>query len=93
MRRRTIPHHRHDPLPDIEIDLHGKSVIESRSLLEDVLNEPRGTRVRIIVGKGNNSEHGPVLPLFVRSFFREHGVVCIEAHVRNGGKGALEVTV
>ena len=77
--------------PEIEIDLHGYTTLESKEVLDELLREQKYSVVRIIVGKGNNSENGPVLPSFVKNYLTEHRVRFSQSKIQNGGEGALEV--
>jgi DNA-nicking Smr family endonuclease len=76
--------------PHEVVDLHGYTTAQTRSVLEDLLHA-RGSHVRLLVGKGKNSEHGAVLPVFVQNFLRERAVRCEQSHPRDGGSGAIEV--
>jgi DNA-nicking Smr family endonuclease len=64
--------------PEYELDLHGLRTAECKEVLEDLCTEPGYTHVRLIVGKGLNSVHGPVLPTFVKSFLREKHITYTE---------------
>ncbi len=76
---------------EIEIDLHGHTTRESKEILDVLLKENKYSIVRIIVGKGNHSAGGAVLPDFVRSYLHSHGVRYNQSKIGNGGEGALEV--
>ena len=60
--------------PDFELDLHGCTTIEAKQLLDEFVEAREHDHVRIIVGKGMNSEHGAVLPSFVHNHLARHGV-------------------
>ncbi len=77
--------------PEVEIDLHGCTTLEARELLDSVVDEKRYSYIRIIVGKGNNSENGPVLPNFVKGYLNARGLPYKPAKMNDGGEGALEV--
>lgn len=77
--------------PDIEIDLHGYTTAETKTILDDLLHERRYKIVRLIVGKGNNSANGPVLPDFVRSYLVSHNIRYNQAKIQHGGAGAIDV--
>lgn len=76
---------------EIEIDLHGHTTAESKEILDTLLKEKKYSIVRIIVGKGNHSVCGAVLPDFVRSYLHSHGIRYNQSKINNGGEGALEV--
>jgi DNA-nicking Smr family endonuclease len=78
--------------PDATLDLHGLTGAEARRALENVLADyVAGAHVRVIVGKGRNSETEPVLPRVVKAYLDEHSIEYHPAHPRDGGEGALEV--
>ena len=77
--------------PDIEIDLHGYTTAETKDVLDSLLRERRHNIVRLIVGKGNNSANGPVLPDFVRTYLTERGIRYNQAKIQHGGAGAMDV--
>ncbi len=77
--------------PDAEIDLHGHTMLEAGEVLGALVREGRYTHVRVITGKGRNSENGPVLPDFVRNFLSDRGIRYNQSKIQDGGEGALEV--
>lgn len=76
---------------EIEIDLHGYTTAESEEILDTLVRDRKYKIVRIIVGKGNRSENGPVLPDFVRNYLYTHGIRYNQSKITDGGSGALEV--
>ena len=74
-----------------EIDLHGHTTSESEDILNSLLKERKYKHVRIIVGKGNNSSNGPVLPNFVKNYLNSHKIKFNQSKIQDGGDGALEV--
>lgn len=81
---------------DAELDLHGYTADEARMEINDFLEEGREKgwhRVRIVVGKGLHSKHGPVLPYRVQACLREHGLEWKPAKLEFGGEGAYEVNL
>ena len=76
---------------EIEIDLHGYTMLEAGNVLDDLFREAKYKHVRIITGKGKNSENGPVLPNFVRNYLNSRGVHYNQSKLQSGGEGALEV--
>lgn len=78
-------------IPDKIIDLHGLTTNESEGILSSLMRGPRGTHVRIIVGKGTRSTYGPVLPDFVKHYLARHDVSFRQSKIQEGGEGALEV--
>lgn len=77
--------------PEIEIDLHGKTMAESKVILDELIEDQEYVYVRVIVGKGAHSANGPVLPHFVRNYLTERNIRYNPAKLRDGGEGALEV--
>ncbi len=82
---------KYEQIPDEEIDLHGYTTSETKDVLDTLLRERQYKIVRLIVGKGNNSANGPVLPDFVRSYLVSHGIRYNQAKLQHGGAGAIDV--
>lgn len=62
-----------------EIDLHGLSMNDCKMILDEVF-EYLGENLhiielRIVVGAGNNSEIGPVLPAYVGNYLKNKGYI------------------
>ena len=76
--------------PQEIIDLHGHTTAEAKIVLDDLIRSNHNY-VRIIVGKGNHSENGPVLRDFVKKYFLSKNVHFNQAKISDGGEGALEV--
>lgn len=72
------------------IDLHGYTTAEAKIVLDDLIKSD-GDYVRIIVGKGNHSESGPVLKDFVKKFLLSRNIHFNQSKIGDGGEGALEV--
>jgi len=77
--------------PDLVLDLHGFTTIESKVELDEVVGKGDYSYIRIIVGKGLNSENGPVLPEFVRNYLSAKGIRFNQSKIEDGGEGALDV--
>ena len=56
---------------EVEIDLHGYTTLESKDILDSLIDEGKYKHIRIIVGKGNNSLNGPILPNFVKNYLNQ----------------------
>lgn len=60
-----------------EIDLHGISMSEAKMVLDEVFEylseNPDIKELNIVVGVGNGSESGPVLPAFVTNYLTAKG--------------------
>jgi DNA-nicking Smr family endonuclease len=82
---------KYEQIPEVEIDLHGCTTEESKQLLDSVIDEGRHRFIRVIVGKGRNSDNGPILPNYVKGYLNERGLRYNLAKQRDGGEGALEV--
>ncbi|MCX6754446.1 MAG: Smr/MutS family protein [Candidatus Nomurabacteria bacterium] len=74
-----------------EIDLHGHTTAESEVILKSLFKDRKYKHVRIIVGKGNNSANGPILPNFVKNYLKSHNARYNQSKIQDGGEGALEV--
>jgi DNA-nicking Smr family endonuclease len=74
-----------------EIDLHRYTTSESEDILNSLIKENKYKHVRIIVGRGNNSINGPILPNYVRNYLNSHNIRYNQSKIQNGGEGALEV--
>jgi DNA-nicking Smr family endonuclease len=77
--------------PDIELDLHGYTTVEAKEVLDDVVESGVYSTLRIIVGKGKNSELGAVLPSFVHNYLKARNITYAHAPLREGGSGAYDV--
>jgi DNA-nicking Smr family endonuclease len=82
---------KYEQIPDKEIDLHGYTTSETKEILDTLVREKKYTLVRVIVGKGNNSANGPVLPNFVRDYLTSRSIRYKPAKLQHGGSGALDV--
>lgn len=77
--------------PEYILDLHGYTTSEAKEILRELLRDSNYSYIRIITGKGLNSENGPVLPDFVKSFLNMHNIRFSRSKIGDGGEGALEV--
>ena len=77
--------------PEHIIDLHGYTTAETQDLLDELLAEAEYQHVRIIIGRGHNSENGPVLPDFVKNYLNNRNIRYNQSKIQDGGEGALEV--
>ena len=87
---------RYTPHIDAELDLHGYTSYEACRAVDDFLRESSAhdyTRVRLVVGKGNHSAQGPVLPNAIKAHLNQRGYTYTYAKPENGGEGALEVPI
>ena len=60
--------------PDIVLDFHHMTTSECKIVLDELFSEYDNGYIRFIVGKGLNSENGPVLPYFVQCYLREKNI-------------------
>lgn len=74
-----------------EIDLHRYTTSESEEILNSLLREGKYKHIRIIVGRGNNSINGPILPNYVKNYLNSRNVRYNQSKIQDGGEGALEV--
>ena len=69
----TIMTHTH------EIDLHGLNMSQSKRILDSLFDWLKTHKtihtLNIVVGVGNRSPHGPVLPSFVINYLREKSLI------------------
>lgn len=82
--------------PEAELDLHGHTAFEAREALRAFLEEAQHRKlhtVRLVVGKGTHSAHGPVLPDVAKVILREYGLSYTYGKVHEGGEGALVVSM
>ena len=87
---------KYSPIVEAELDLHGYYAEEAKNAVREFLNEAYRndlSRVRIIVGKGNRSKDGAVLPDAIKSLLNQEGYDYTYAKIQDGGEGALEVTL
>lgn len=81
-------------VPDEVLDLHG---LTGKEAAEEVANlrarYARGTRLRIIIGKGTHSRDYPVIPHVVRNALLSQGISWNYAKQRDGGEGAIDCTI
>ncbi|MFM2392960.1 MAG: hypothetical protein RLZZ546_942 [Bacteroidota bacterium] len=77
--------------PELVIDLHGYTTFEAEEFLSEILDSNQYFFLRIIVGKGKNSENGAVLRDFVKNYLKQRRINYSYASPRNGGEGALDV--
>lgn len=82
---------KYEQQPDEIIDLHGLSVSESLRVLAEMIEREELSHIRVIVGKGTHSPHGPVLRDAVKHFFGTRNIRYLQAKIGDGGEGALEV--
>ena len=77
--------------PEYVIDLHGFTTYESQVILDELIEEGEYKHIRVIVGKGLNSENGPILPDFVKNYLNTRNIRFNQSKLSDGGEGALEV--
>ena len=77
--------------PEIVLDFHGMTTLECKDELDELLKVGGYSHIRIIVGKGNNSADGPILPSFVKNYFSERNIRFNQSKIQDGGEGSLEV--
>lgn len=77
--------------PGYVIDLHGFTTYETQSILDELIEEAEYKHIRVIVGKGLNSENGPILPDFVKNYLNKRNIRFSQSKLQDGGEGALEV--
>ncbi len=82
---------KYEQVAEYTLDLHGYTTAECKVILDELLVSRKYSHVHVIVGKGLNSENGPVLPYFVKNYLNERNIRFNQAKIQQGGEGALEV--
>ncbi|MFM7088706.1 MAG: Smr/MutS family protein [Candidatus Paceibacterota bacterium] len=82
---------KYEQVPETVIDFHGYTTLECSDALDELLRDGACRHVRLIVGRGRNSAHGPVLPDFVKQYLRARGIRFNPSKIADGGEGSLEV--
>jgi len=82
---------KYEQVPDTIIDLHGHSVSEVEEMLDAVWKARMHCHLRLITGKGNHGENGPVLRSFVKNYLQLRNIRYNTSKIQDGGDGALEV--
>lgn len=97
MKNHRIKLNKYEQRIDAELDLHGYTQAEARSLLHEFLDEAEGEgyrRVRIVTGKGLHSPDGVgVIKELTETILSQAGHRFVEAKMNDGGSGALIVTL
>jgi len=78
-------------VPDLVLDLHGYTTLECEDALSELVEGREYRHVRLIVGKGRNSQNGPVLPNFVKNYLNDRNIRFNQSKLQDGGEGSLEV--
>lgn len=76
---------------ELTLDFHGMTTAECKIVLDEIIEEGYYTHLRIIVGKGNQSPHGPVLPYFVKNYLNERNIRFSSSDKTHGDEGSIEV--
>lgn len=80
--------------PDEVLDLHGYYLKEAKPVIEDLREKyDRGTRLRIIIGKGTHSRDLPVIPHLVKNALDRQGISWTYAKREDGGEGAIDCVI
>ncbi|MES2023240.1 MAG: Smr/MutS family protein [Patescibacteria group bacterium] len=77
--------------PELVLDFHGYTTMECKEELDELIGNSEYSHIRIIVGKGQNSANGPILPDFVRNYLTTRNIRFNQSKIQAGGAGALEV--
>ncbi len=81
-------------VPDETLDLHGYFLHEAKPEIEDLRQKyDRGTRLRIIIGKGTHSRGLPVIPHLVKNSLDRQGILWTFAKQNEGGEGAIDCVI
>jgi DNA-nicking Smr family endonuclease len=82
---------KYEQQPEYILDLHGYTAYEAEQALKEFFTEGEFSHIRIIVGKGNHSVDGAVLPNVVKAFLNQKNISFRQSKIQDGGAGALEV--
>ncbi|NTW22963.1 Smr/MutS family protein [Candidatus Falkowbacteria bacterium] len=97
MKMRRLKQNKYEQRIDAELDLHGYTQAEARSLLLELLDEARDCgyrRLRIVTGKGLHSPDGVgVIKELVENMLTRAGHRFTEGKLNEGGGGVLVVTL
>ena len=83
---------KYERIPEYILDLHGHTTREAKELLDELLEEEY-KHVRIITGKGQFRETGPVMRNFVEQYLKQRNIRFETAKLYNGGDGAFEAYI
>ncbi len=85
------------PVCDAELDLHGHTSFEARTVVMNFLKDAEINDwhlIRIVVGNGLHSRDSEaVLPDVIKTLLNTHGYTYRYAKIQDGGEGALEVSL
>jgi DNA-nicking Smr family endonuclease len=82
---------KYERVPEKVIDLHGYTTREAEGILDELVEEGEFGHVRIITGKGQFRETGPVMRTFVENYLENRDIHFQVSKLQNGGDGAFEV--
>lgn len=78
-------------VPGMILDFHGYTKPECQGAIDELIRSGEYKHVRIIVGKGKNSQNGPVLPDFVKNYLTSNHIRWNQSKFQDGGEGSLEI--
>ncbi|MBS3913454.1 MAG: Smr/MutS family protein [Bacteroidetes bacterium] len=78
-------------VPDLVIDFHGYTTFECQEVTDKLIRDREYSHVRMIIGRGKRSAHGPVLPDFVKNYLTSQNIRWNQSKIQDGGEGSLEV--
>lgn len=78
-------------VPEVILDFHGYTKAECQDAIDELIRSSEYKHLRIIVGKGKNSQNGPILPDFVKNYLTSHHIRWNQSKIQDGGEGSLEV--
>lgn len=78
-------------VPEVILDFHGYTKAECQDAIDELIRGGEHKHARIIVGKGKNSQNGPILPDFVKNYLTSHHIRWNQSKIQDGGEGSLEV--
>lgn len=82
---------KYEQIPEYILDLHGYTTSEAKLALEELIKDSDYRHVRVITGKGQFRETGPVLRTFVCNYLSDLNIKWNISKLQNGGEGSLEV--
>jgi DNA-nicking Smr family endonuclease len=82
---------KYERVPEKVIDLHGYTTKEAGEILDELVEAGEYSHVRIITGKGQFRETGPVMRTYVENYLENRDIHFQVSKLHNGGDGAFEV--
>lgn len=82
---------KYERIPNFILDLHGYTTREAKETLDDIIESGEYGHIRVITGKGQFRETGPILRTYVENYLKNQDIAFQTSKLHNGGDGALEI--